>query len=390
MGDSLTADSYGLSPWYVTNSLLGGKIQVLTNAGVANQDVAAMNSRINNNYDAAQPGWAGLPVIGLGYIIAGTNSARGSISIASLAPVFTSLLASIAGYAKKVIVMSVPPLADSAQNALTIAYNTWLEAYCLAHSPKFVWVNASSVLRNPDGSQITSLFVDGVHFTQVARALLAEELLAAFPRILDVTDFPSPLSTDSADVYPTQPQWISNPLLLGTGGSSGGGLSGSVATGFSIAGSGAGVVGTLAKIPADEWDANQSGWQRITLTSGIANSKARITTSLVGRAISGLDPTALEDVMEFRFTNLDRAFVDMIEIYAQGTPGSEYLIQRHKYPLLPSGLESRKFVFRFKRARAGTSTPASVTFFLDIVLRAAFGPSANIGTIDFRNLTVRG
>ena len=60
MGDSLTDQGYGVTPWHWQNGVAGGVLKTVHNAGVPSETVANMLTRVNNSYTAGSPGMAGL------------------------------------------------------------------------------------------------------------------------------------------------------------------------------------------------------------------------------------------------------------------------------------------------------------------------------------------
>ena len=201
MGDSLTADSYGLTNFYVINGANGGRMKLRANCGVASEGVGNMLSRVNNLYTDVNPGMAGLGPLGRIFVRAGTNNARSNISISSLAADYTSLLNALTTYAPRVIILAVPPLAVTANNDTAATYNSWLSAFAAATPAKFKYIDDCINVRNVDGTINASFFnVDGVHFNHLGVGQCGDDAAAAMAS--ELANYPSPLSTDAADVYP--------------------------------------------------------------------------------------------------------------------------------------------------------------------------------------------
>lgn len=361
---------------------------LLANAGISGNTIENMNSRVDNSYLNGSPGMAGLGVIGRIFVRAGTNNARGDISIASLAASYTWLLNKLAGYAQRVIILAVPPLAVTSNNNTAATYNNWLAAFAADNPTKFRFIDDCVDCRNSDGSQDPDCFnSDGVHFNGVGVARTA--LTDAVELSTELVSYPSPLSKDPADIYPAAEQWFANPAIVGTGGTKDGGFTGSVADGLWIGGAGSGMIGVCSIVAADAGDANQTPWQRVALTSGQVGSRLEIASTLVGRTITSTDPARLDALAEIRVTGLDRTAIDTLSVSGQANTG-EYFIPAATLFLDNTGVESKTYVLRARRPRSGASVPSSIGLRLHAGVRTTFGPAANIGTIDVRCVTVRG
>ena len=385
MGDSLTADSYGLTNFYSMNAKRGGVLKLMANSGVSGETVQNMLSRVNNLYTNVSPGMAGLGALGRIFIRAGTNNARGNAAIASISSAYTSLLNTLATYAQKVIIFAVPPLEDVTNNGYVATYNAWLASFAAANPATFTFIDDCINVRNTDGSPISTFFnVDGVHFSRRGVAQISTDAAAS----LELSAYASPLSINPADVYPALPQWITNPFNTGTYGALAGGFSGTAATGFTVTSYGAGMAGLASIVAADAEDANQIPWQRIEITSGQVASQMDLKTVLSGRAMSTIDPSLLEVLAEVRFNNLDRTKISDLQMMIQANVG-DFLSPTIYYDLIPTGLETGRIVIRNNRKRSGANTPTSATLHLYATARSTFTASS-AGSIDIRRITARG
>lgn len=390
IGDSLTEPTnYGLSSFYWLNGLNGGKLQAVANAGVSGNTVGNVLSRVDNAYGDGSSSTRGLAGIGsLGYIVVriGTNDARASTSIASLAATYTSLLNKLATYAGRVIILAVPPLSNSGFNALAVQYNTWLAAFAVATPSKFTFVDDCSALRDGSNVQIASFFnADGIHFIGAGTMQAGITGAAAFGAVLG--NYVPGLAL-AGDVYPAQPQWFVNPANAGTAGSASGGFSGTVATGLSISNYGSGISGTCSIVAADAGDANPTPWQRITPTATNytgAGEAIRIASTLAGRAIGASDPSEFEHEIEIRLNALNCDKFLGLNSWVQGASG----VMSASLPMLMGGgVQTRQAIARHKMARTSLVTHASAILYIDLKTAAIF--SGAMGSIDFRNVTVRG
>lgn len=386
MGDSLTDEGFGLSPFYMANASLGGKLDLLSNSGWSGTTVSGMLARIALPYTNVPPGFGGLPHMGRIFVRAGTNDARGDLAIGSLAATYTILLNACATYADKVIVLAVPPLGNETHNARCIEYNAWLTTFCAANPSVFRFVDDCVNVRNVDNSIKLEYFdPDEIHFNELGTAQLAIDLAAAIGT--EYSSYASPVSLDANDKYPARPQWFANPTMLGTSGSASGGFTGQVVNNLSISGYGAGMAGTCSVVAADGGDSNQTPWQRISLSTVQTDSSIWINSAMVGRAMSSVDPVGLESIIEVRFNAVPRAAINYILTYAQADTG-EKLCTDQKFQLIDTGVESGTFVLRVKRRRSGSSSPSSLLWHLFIKARSTL--SGGLGSIDLRSLTVRG
>lgn len=388
MGDSLTADSYGLTTYNAMNAANGGKLDLLANSGVASDTVSMMLARVHNNYLDASPGFAGLPMLGRIFIRAGTNNARSNVPIASLATPYTNLLQACAGYAGKVVILAVPPLANVANNNTAISYNEWLANYAANNPAQFKFIDDCVNVRNGDGSIKPQYFdVDGVHFLHVGVGMIGA--VGASALSLDLSGYASPISKDPADVYPVQPQWFANPTNLGTGGTKTGSFTGTVVNSLEVGPYGSGMAGLCSVVAADGADENQTPWQRVALTAGSSGSGLQLRSPLVGRGITAIDPSQLEVLLECRLNGIDRTKISQLSTEIQANTG-EFLSPPLVIDLPDSGVDSGTYVLRTRRNRNGETTPSTVNFYFKAICRATFGPGADIGSIDVRCITIRG
>lgn len=383
MGDSLTDDLYNLTPFYIGNGANGGKLKLLANCGVSGQTVSQMLSRVNNLYTDSLPGFAGIAAsvgeasIGYAVVRCGTNNIRGGGTFPTATA--TSLFEALAGYAKRVIILSLPPVSNTTGNTNSIAANTWLASFAAANPAKYLFVNDSAALRNPDGTQIASYFVDDVHLNHSGVAVCGVALAAALAS--ELASKASPLSADPADVYPAQNQWFTNPTMIG---------SNSVATGVLANGVGlenSGITVVTSKVAADAGDPNQTPWQRYAPSAATGPGTMQTWLAMSGRAMSSSVPAAIDVLVEIRLTNLDTTKMPSARAYIQANT-SEFIVPEIQLDFEPSSSLTKRYVLRNNRKRAGSTSPTSLSFYLNFPVAAAF--SGGTGTIDFRCITARG
>lgn len=357
VGDSLTDSNFGgLQTGVWMNAISGGKLQYVFNCGVSGNTVANVISRIDNAWDHADSslrGLLGFPVP-IGYITVriGTNDARASTAIAgTLTTQYATLMAKLASYAEKVIVLAVPPLTGGG-NTLTLAYNAHLAA--TYNSGQFMYVADDADLRDGSGAQISSFFdTDNIHFlpSGVSRAGRTAGADVAFAAL--VSGYSSPVITDATYVYPAHDQWVNHPAMDGTGGTVPAGFTGTVTTGYSAAHSGT-VTGTLSVVSADVGDPNQTPWQDIAITAAGASAWLEITPAVSGRTVSGSDPSWMEQIIEYQFVGFDTTHVSNIR--TESRISSDYAAPPLVLQTLGSGTLSLNAIARQKLKRIGAST----------------------------------
>lgn len=385
IGDSLTDPSFGLTTFYWANGVLGGPLKCIANAGHSGDTVANVLSRVDNNYTDASPGLAGLGALGYVFVRIGTNDARAGTAIAgTLTTQYSSLMTKLAGYAEKVIVLSVPPLAGA---TLPNDYNAHLST--TYNSGQFVFVDDCVNVRDVSNVQIASFFnVDGIHFN--GKGVCQVGIDGGLGLLSSITGYSSQLVTDATDVYATTPagkQWHKNPTNAGTGGSASSGISGTVATNVSISGNGANVAGTTSIVAADVGDTNQTSWQRVTPTQGQSGSSIVVQSSADGRTITSGDPTQLDLMVEIRFNSLNTDHFTNLDAYMQGTTG-EFMQSARLY--LGDGTINRSAVIRNAIPRTAPAGESSANLIVQASFADSFGPAASIGTFDYRCFSARG
>lgn len=389
VGDSLTENQigYNLSPFHVANGMTGGKFQLIGNIGVSGEEVALVLARIDNQYSNIHPGLGGLAPLGWIELRIGTNDARAGAFNSTIQGQYDALLAKLLTYATKVIVKPVPPLGGSytANNAYVPAYNAYLQGKCAASGGALIWIDDCVNVKDGSGNQISAFFSDGIHFTTKGVWQLATDTATALAAAIAQVNYASPISTDAADKYPAQPQWVPNLVNAGTSGSSGGGITGVVANNWSLWGGG-GSTGIASVVAADAGDANQTPWQRFTPTSMVGGSSCTLATSLSGRAISASVPTTFEQVLQIRLNALDTNIINDIKSYIQGLSGNSLT-----YDLdvkMGGGVYSQVLTMRSNMPRRTLLSDTGATLYIDI--HAIASSSSALGSVDFRCITVRG
>ena len=385
MGDSLTADSYGLTSFYTYNGANGGKLKLGANCGVSGHTIENMLSRMHNLYTDALPGFAGIAEslgvskLGFAIVMAGTNNIRSGGSFPTVAA--TSLLNALAGYATRVIILAIPPVANATGNTNSIAANVWLAAFAAANPSVFTFIASDAPLRHADGTQIASYFVDDVHLVHsgvAAKGAVEGDALASL-----LANYPSPLSTDPADIYPAQAQWVRNPLMTGAAGGKSGSITGTVATSYGLSGSD--VVAVASIVAADVGDPNQTPWQRIAITAA-TGSPLLMSCYNQGRAMSASDPSSIETIAECRLTSVNTTKVTSFRSYIQADT-TEFISPESTVDFKRVESLTKTYVMRNRRKRTGATSPTSLNIYLILGCGTFTGGT---GTVDIRCVTARG
>lgn len=393
-GDSLTDVSYGeLHPWTWANARNGGVLKFVANCGRAGDTTAAALARVDNLYTAVEPGLSGLGTLGRVLLCIGANDIRGDNSgviDSGVKADYVSLVNAMLGYASQVVVYAVAPITGSGNNVQ--AFNAWLSSNFAGRSDVKV-IDDNATVNNGSGGWASGYApVDGIHYTNAGTyrkgldgASGLEAVLAGF------TGYDSPLSTDAADVYPAQPQWLQNPVMAGTGGSNAMAGGGAVATGWTVDGT-AGLNATCSKVAADGGDSNQTPWQRVAptqVTSGSGYILVNATVASASITTSYPDPDeGLDMMLEIRFNALDGAKFSEMSAILQGNNG-EYLSPGWRLAMQDSPITGTVVARQALRRRGTLSSHSSAS--LQFYLRAASTSfTGAMGSYDFRCFTVRG
>lgn len=385
VGDSLTA--FGTSSFYWINGLNGGPLSVVINAGVSGQTVADVLARINNSFTNATPGLTGLS-LGWVFLRIGTNDCRAGSSAASVSSTYDSLITAILAHCDRIVIQPVPPLFTGPSSTLPADYNAMLRTKCLANPSHLTWLDDCVDMKDGSGQQLTQYFdTDHIHLVPAGVVRMGITGASNAGIIALLSQYSSPLITIGSDVYPAQPQWITKPVMAGTGGTANGGFTGTVADGWTISG-GTNVAGTCSKVAADVGDPNQTPWQRVTPTQGNTGVSIAVTVPFSGRTITGIDPVTLDTMMQIRLNSLDTTKIGnfLAEVFhGDGTR----LVPGHQLLCLGYGSISGTAVLRSAFPRNDSSSHAGATYNFAIPT-TTFGPAGSVGSFDFRCVSARG
>lgn len=390
VGDSLTAMSYGeLHEVAWLNARAGGPLKMIANIGVAGNTVNDILSRIDNSYTNASPGMAGLSDVGWTVLRVGTNNTRGGSSINSTVQgQYQSLIAKILTYSQRLIVLAVPPLGSPENGAGVGSYNTWLASYC-ATVPNCTFIDSTTGVNNGSGGWVSGYTpADGIHFGGKVAQRMGADGAAAFAALLAPYGYASPVSTDAADKYPAAPQWVTNHVMAGTGGTNSIG-SGQVPTSWTVNSYGTGFSATTSIVAADVGDPNQTPWLKVdpTAVTNAASGHLQMVAALSGRTITTSDPTRLEVVIEYKFDGFDASRFSTLRAYVYGA-SNESISGTARLQLGDSSL-TLGAVARTALPRSSTTySHSSATLKFELVPNQIY--SGAMGSLYVRCATVRG
>jgi hypothetical protein len=326
-GDSLKTALYGVpQPFAWANGKAGAPLQLITTSSVAGNTIGQGLARVNNLWtDSTAPGLAGLSPLGAVVCGIGTNNTRGGNVINAQAKAdYAALFAAILNYAEVCIVEDVPPIGSPENGAGVNSYNAWLDDYCAGNS-RLIRANNTATVNNGSGGWATGYApADGIHYSSKQALAMGLDEYTSLAPFFAAQALSLPLSSDPADVYPAQPQWVTNHLMSGTSGTNSIG-SGQVASGWSIASYGGGYAATASIAAADVGDSNQTPWQVINPTSINPGSGSALyfNAALSGPSITTIYPDRLEVVVEVKFTGFAGARFNGLRLYVYGSANEE-------------------------------------------------------------------
>jgi lysophospholipase L1-like esterase len=396
-GDSLTAHATWC-PHYWTLGLIGAPLDVLRNGGFNGQSIGGLGSQLDNSWNALPAGLAGAPALGWIFLRIGTNNARGAVGStgvpidASYRDRYDIVIAKCLAAAAHVVIFPVPPIGGAlvGKNTSVQGYNDYLQSK-VAADPRLHWIDDTADLTVPGGAVDPAYFgPDELHFSgagAIRCALTAKPQLEA---LFANQGYTSPLITSGADVYPMQPQWVTNPTNAATGGTRSAGWTGtgSLPAGVNVSSNGGGTSGTAEIIAPDLGDPNPVPWLRIVPATTQAGSAVAIRYTGAGRNYASNDPSDLEQTMQVRLTGFNGNAISQLRAWMQGGGQKTTLDQvllLNKAASVNGTVTLRQ---RYQRTSASSSITGAVTPLNYIYLDGAgTGPT---GSIDIRCFGVRG
>ena len=396
-GDSLTAHATWC-PHYWTLGLIGAPLDVLRNGGFNGQSIGGLGLQLDNSWNALPAGLAGAPALGWIFLRIGTNNARGAVGSTGV-PIdgsyrdrYDIVISKCLAAAEHVVIFPVPPIGGAlvGQNTSVQSYNDYLQSK-VAADPRLHWIDDTADLTVPGGAVDPVYFgPDELHFSgagAIRCALTAKPQLEA---LFVNQGYASPLITSGADVYPSQPQWVVNPMNSGTSGTRSAGWTGSgtLPTGVNVSSNGAGMSGTAEMVAADVGDSNQTPWLRITPAVTQSGSGIAISYTAAGRALSSADPVDFEQTLQVRVTGFNGGAISQLRSWMQG--GGQRLTSEQVLLLNKATSATGTVTMRqhYQRNSASSTVTGAVTATNYVYLDGAgTGPT---GSIEIRNFGIRG
>lgn len=396
VGDSLTEHNYGVCPWYWLNALLSAPLKIIHNCGHSGQTVSGMVSQLELDWidlSGGPTGLIGMPNVGWAFLRLGTNTARGAPGSTGvpLAPdtedQYIEIIDRLLEVSRFVVLTPIPPIDG---NTAIQGYNDFLQSIATSDATdRIFWLDDMSEFIAA-GEPYTGLYVDGIHFSD--RGIYTAGLTGAplFGEILDLVGvaYPSQLITDPADVYPAQPQWVVNPLNIGTGGSVSTGITGTLPDDVQAVCT-SGVTATVAIVSADVDDTNETPWVRVTPTVSVVGSVS-LTYDIAGRTVTSSDPIHMDQIAEIRFNSVDPARIKSVNLSMQV---KDYQLPKPAdlkfggYPDIIDGtFVLQQDLIRKDANAGGSSTVMYATF--NIALSTSY--TGSMGSIDVRCYSNRG
>lgn len=265
IGDSITANC-GIPPastgqdWFQWgNSIAGSPFVTLANLGVVGALTAAILSQIS-------PALAYLPTCV--EIMAGTNDVSTGVpyatTIANLQSMYQQCI-NAGVYVRAYAILPRNNLSNAGQLGQIIAINQWIKEFW-HYNRGGEYIDVFSSLINPSSTTYTSAanssyFYDSVlHPNQLGAYLMGVTIAPYLQKWSIAQILPSSSFDDAIVSSGSSPNLAANPLMLGTGGSSGTGITGTVPNGCSVTGA-ASVTG-VCSTPARS-DGFGNNWQHV-------------------------------------------------------------------------------------------------------------------------------
>lgn len=388
VGDSNMSQSYGfLHPYTWALGIAGGVLKPVANIAIAGQTVGDVLARINNLYTDATPGAAGLGPLGFFGLQLGTNNTRGGAAITTtVEDEYDALVTNLLTRCERGFIGAVPPIGTGGgeSGAGVNSYNAFLSSYCAGNS-RLLFVDHNVTVGNGAGGWASGYEpADFIHLTNKDSYQMGLDGGAVLAPHLAGFNYASPLSTNAADVYPAQPQWVPNHVMAGTGGSNGLAGAGPVATSWAVGAAGANINGTCEKVAADVGDPNQTPWQRITPTQIQDNGTdggIGWSCALSGAAITTSYPDALDMMVEVRMNALATQRFRYLRALVYGVSNEE--LAPPMFLRMGGGPTTKTVVMRSALRRSGTRV-AHASAQLNFTLCSSESFAGSMGSIDFR------
>lgn len=292
LGDSITetnsAERRNRGYWTWAEVLQGQLYDVVAYAGVGGNNCAQMLARVNDDVIAYAPDFC--------VVMGGANDVAGGRTyaqiIADLEDIYDALHAADIHI---IATTSIPSTSYASETQQTYFGDmvAWIESYVAAHSAYMTFCDTATLYADEDWHPLDGYTHDGVHPTALGAFTLGTAIATAISGLAPARN----LWLDAGD-----PRLINyNTAMAGAGGSKTSPATGTVATGYNVAGS-----CTASKVARD----GGGEWQQLTFAGG---GSARISTPSidVSAGFSVGDTVTLE--IEFE---TDDDWIDIIQCHA--------------------------------------------------------------------------
>lgn len=385
IGDSLNDPLLNIGCWQISNGMAGGRLNLLCNGAQSGTTIGYWVSAIHEDHTAAYAGLGGLPRLGVLVVALGTNNATTQAINSTIQGQYDAVVDAGLGYADQLWLKALPPIANEyvAFNANVPGYNAYIQSVAASHPDRIKFFDDTAPLYDPGAptQALGSIFdTKGTHPDRHGTMLQGIAGAAVIDTLLADYSFPSPLPTAATDVYPYKPQWFRNPLITGTSGTAGTGMSGTVASNLTISGPSGGITGVCSIVAADGGDANQTPWQRVAVSATTSGQVLQITSPALGRTITASDPQDMDHVFQIRINGVNLDNWSRLRMWLQDASGNRLV--RDLETRLGGGTQTRTLTLRQTRGRPTALSSASALFALQI--DSAATASGLSGSFDFR------
>jgi hypothetical protein len=371
-GDSLTSFSYQADPARWGLPLIRKHPQVLLNYGTPNDTLTLMLARQSATISGAVT--AGCKSI---LFRAGTNG----VGTGDFATKYAQLVDAFLAADLFVFCLQIPP--RSSNGASIVAQNDIISGICAARSTVTKYVADGTAIADGSYNALSGMLLDGIHHAPlgqytsgVAQAAILDDYFTYEPRVIDSVG--------------ASAQWVTNPLMSGTGGSKSGGT-GTVPNNWAVASIGVGTSFVASVIAADGGDPVAVPWLRIELSaSGGGSHSMEVRADMVHPAIDAdiLTYRSVDCVAEVRLVGLDCTNMNGISV---GPDQSRTYIQAAPTARMDAcGTLSHTLVMRssYPRSSPASHSANAIKLMMKIVFAGSFASSA--GYIDIRCASAKG
>lgn len=331
IGDSITEENYGCCPWVMALAMLGGNApKIVQNSGHAGQSISGLISQIDLSYVdlAGGPmGLVGMTPTGWGFLRIGTNNVRGAEGSTGV-PLdggmqadYVALITKLLTYCQHLVIFPVPPIGGItlAKNTAVSGYNDYLKSQVQADTTgRLHWIDDCADLVDGSGAVKAGYMhpTDELHPFPPGMYRMALTALPQLQSLFGAQTYTSGISTDAADVYPAQPQWVGNHVNAGSAGTLGAGITGTAPTGWDVTCS-SGAACAVSIVAADGGDSNTVPWLRFTPSAGIASGYIGADITGGGAAVTSATPLDIEQIAEIRFNSVDATKIAEVNLALQ-------------------------------------------------------------------------